>query len=245
MRSLLIPRVAARVATLLVALVAAPALSQPTDADFLAARDAFRAGDSARLDGVAPRLRGHLLEPYVAYWQIALKLNDADSERVQAFLARYDGMPLADRLRSEWLKSLAKREQWIQFAAEYPKRVGDDAELDCYALQWKRTRDGDVVFDEAMPYWLSGQDQPESCQVLFAAMLKAGIPNIEMHIYANGAHPGQSLGNGVRMAAGLANRNIPFGTWQDRFTDWLRDLGFLQNPGVETKAARDTPQPKG
>src|SRR5215470_645144 len=174
MRSLLILGLAARVATLLVALVAAPALSQPADADFLAARDAFRAGDSARLDGVAPRLRGHLLEPYVAYWQIALKLDDADSERVQAFLARYEGMPLADRLRSEWLKSLAKREQWIQFAAEYPKRVGDDVELDCYALQWKRTRDGDVVFDEAMPYWLSGQDQPESCQVLFAAMLKAG-----------------------------------------------------------------------
>jgi hypothetical protein len=27
--------------------------------------------------------------------------------------------------------------------------------------------------------------------------------------------------------------------WQDRFIDWFRDLGFLQKPGVETKAARD------
>jgi endo-1,4-beta-xylanase len=74
----------------------------------------------------------------------------------------------------------------------------------------------------------------------FAAMLKAGIPNIEMHIYANGSHPGQPLGDGTRMAAGLANRKIPFGTWQDRFMDWLRDLGFLQKPGAPTKAARDT-----
>jgi endo-1,4-beta-xylanase len=42
------------------------------------------------------------------------------------------------------------------------------------------------------------------------------------------------------MAAGLADRNgIPFGKWQDRFIDWFRDLGFLQKPGVETKAARD------
>jgi len=32
---------------------------------------------------------------------------------------------------------------------------------------------------------------------------------------------------------------IPFGTWQDRFVDWFRDLGFLQKPGVETRAARD------
>jgi len=41
------------------------------------------------------------------------------------------------------------------------------------------------------------------------------------------------------MNAGLGNRNLPFGTWQDRFIDWFRDLGFLQKPGVETKAARD------
>ena len=103
---------------------------------------------------------------------------------------------------------------------------------------------------DAPPLFIAGAGSGDRVHALwaeeyFAAMLKAGIPNIEMHIYANGAHPGQSLGNGVRMAAGLANRNIPFGTWQDRFTDWLRDLGFLQNPGVETKAARDTPQPKG
>jgi hypothetical protein len=29
------------------------------------------------------------------------------------------------------------------------------------------------------------------------------------------------------------------GTWQHRFIDWIRDLGFLQNPGVETRAAVD------
>jgi hypothetical protein len=40
---------------------------------------------------------------------------------------------------------------------------------------------------------------------------------------------------------------MAFGTWQIRFIDWLRDLGFLQKPGVETKA-KDTAefvQPSG
>ncbi len=73
----------------------------------------------------------------------------------------------------------------------------------------------------------------------FGAMLHERIPNLELHIYGNGSHPGQPLGDGSRMNAGLANRNLPFGSWQDRFIDWFRDLGFLQKPGVETKAARD------
>jgi hypothetical protein len=74
----------------------------------------------------------------------------------------------------------------------------------------------------------------------FTAMLNAGIPNVEMHIYGNGRHPGDALPDGSRMSGGLTHRNgIPFGTWQDRYMDWFRDLGFLQKPGVETKAAKD------
>jgi endo-1,4-beta-xylanase len=74
----------------------------------------------------------------------------------------------------------------------------------------------------------------------FSAMLNIGVPNIEMHIYGNGRHPGDPLPDGSRMSGGLTDRNgIPFGTWQNRFIDWFRDLGFLQKPGVETKAAKD------
>lgn len=68
----------------------------------------------------------------------------------------------------------------------------------------------------------------------FAAMLQAGIPNLEMHIYGNGHHPGSGS------TGGLTDRgDTPYGTWQFRFIDWFRDLGFLQKPGVETRAATD------
>ncbi len=74
----------------------------------------------------------------------------------------------------------------------------------------------------------------------FGAMLAMGVPNIEMHIYGNGRHPGEPLPDGSHMSGGLTDRrDTPFGTWQYRFIDWFRDLGFLQKPGVETKAARD------
>lgn len=63
----------------------------------------------------------------------------------------------------------------------------------------------------------------------FTAMLKAGVPNLEMHIYGNGGH-----GGGLTARGG-----IPFGTWTDRFVEWFKDLGFLQTPGTPTKAAAD------
>jgi acetyl esterase/lipase len=72
------------------------------------------------------------------------------------------------------------------------------------------------------------------------AMLDAGVPNVEIHVYGNGRHPGDSLSDGSRMTGGLSAANTrPMSTWQYRFVDWFRDLGFLQKPGVETKAARD------
>jgi endo-1,4-beta-xylanase len=74
----------------------------------------------------------------------------------------------------------------------------------------------------------------------YSAMLNAGVPNIEMHIYGNGRHPGDALPDGSHMTGGLTDRNdTPFGTWQFRFIDWFRDLGYLQKPGVETKADKD------
>ena len=63
----------------------------------------------------------------------------------------------------------------------------------------------------------------------FMAMLKVSVPNIEMHIYGNGHHPGSGSTGGL-----TDRKNTPYGTWQYRFIDWFRDLGFLQNPGVET-----------
>ncbi len=74
----------------------------------------------------------------------------------------------------------------------------------------------------------------------FSAMLTASVPNIEMHIYGNGRHPGDALPDGSHQTGGLTDRNnTPYGTWQFRFIDWFRELGFLQKAGVETKAAKD------
>lgn len=75
----------------------------------------------------------------------------------------------------------------------------------------------------------------------YDALLKDGVPNVEMHLYARGHHPGDKVRPDEPPATGgLSNMGgISYGTWSLRFLDWFRDLGFLGKPGVETQAARD------
>jgi len=75
----------------------------------------------------------------------------------------------------------------------------------------------------------------------FSAMMQAGIPNVEMHIYARGHHPGDRIGPDEPVpTAGLGDKGgIAFGTWPDRMTDWMHDIGLFNKPGVVTQAAKD------
>jgi len=145
------------------------------DDDFLAAREAFRAGNYARLEKHAARLKGHLLEPYVNYWQLTMRLEQASPEEARAFLAANRDSPLSERLRNEWLKALGRREQWDLFNAELPLFTGDDIEITCYALQSRLRVNPAETLPEARPLWFVARDLPESCTPLFNALALAGM----------------------------------------------------------------------
>lgn len=156
----------------LLLLVALPAQADPA-ADFLAARDAFRAGDAAKLEQFAQRLKKSPLEVYVSYYQLRLDLERTDAKKIREFLARPEDTPVIDRLRGEWLKSLGNRQQWALFDAEYPRLLEEDAELTCYALQSRRRGDETGALREARGLWFSGKGLPDSCGMLFEAALAA------------------------------------------------------------------------
>jgi soluble lytic murein transglycosylase len=140
-----------------------------TNDDFLAMRDAFRASDTRKLDLYAPKLKGHVLEPYAAYWQLRARLNDAPAENVRAFLAEYKDTFVAERLRSDWVKRLGKTQQWDLFAVEQPLLVEDDIDVTCLALQARSRTDATAV-REARSLWFTEKDTPESCAPLFNAL---------------------------------------------------------------------------
>lgn len=174
----------------LLLLVTPPVLADQ-DADFLAAHDAFLAGDAVKLGRYAQRLKKSPLEVYASYYQLRLGLQNADlkpvlspstllrtvsiEEAVKNFLARPEDTAVIDQLRAEWLKLLGKQQRWDLFDAEYPRLINEDAELTCYALQSRRRTEESPALREARKLWFTGKGQPDSCGVLFEAAQSAGI----------------------------------------------------------------------
>jgi len=157
------------------ALFFSPVASANQDANFLAAREAFRVGDAVRLDHIAARFKHSPLEPYIAYYQLRLRLTTANHATIRKFLSRTDDTQIINQLRMEWLKLLGQNQQWETFAAEYPKLTESDTELTCYAWQMRLAQQDFTVLNAVRDLWLSSSKElPENC----APLLKAARSNV-------------------------------------------------------------------
>src|SRR5262245_54839091 len=144
------------------------------DAALLVARDAFESSNRGRLAAVAPQLQGHVLWPYVEYWQLFLRLPAARPEEVRDFLSRYSGSALAEQLRTDWLKVLATSGRWELFQEEYPQLSADDPDVTCYALLARSKREEAPVREQFRGFWNAPRDLPQGCAQLARAMVKSG-----------------------------------------------------------------------
>ncbi len=151
--------------------LASAAAATGADDRFLAAQDAARAGDRGRLERIAAELRGHELEHYVEYWRLLPDLGNADAGVVRGFLSRYAGSYLAEKLRAEWSKHLARRGEWSEFDSEYALLAQPDQELSCFALQRRLSAGDATALDAAMPLWLTLLEPPESCYPVLEALI--------------------------------------------------------------------------
>jgi len=132
--------------------LAAGAASRPgasSDDDVLTAYDAYRAGDPIKFARMAKKLDGHLLEPWIDYWRIAMRLEDTPLEDVQAFFEEHGNTYVAEMLRGDWLKVLGKRGDWKEFARQLPLYPREDDEIRCYATLMSMERGEEFSMKEA------------------------------------------------------------------------------------------------
>ncbi len=131
-------------------------------------QQAARRNDKARLSSLLPQVRGHVLEPWAAYWEARSRLEDFTSADMQAFSARYPGSYQEDRLRNDWLLLLGQRRDWSTFAAEHPQyRMGDDRQVRCYALLVDQLRSSEpapqAAAEQVRRLWLAQRDADDGC----------------------------------------------------------------------------------
>ena len=164
-----------------------PALAQknaepsPDDA-FLAARDAARAGQRDKLASMSERFKGHALEMYGPYWQSLPLRGEAAEAAHTAFLSQYDKSYLAERVRIELGKSLARRGAWDAFDAERAKITSDDPDIACYTLLRRHQKKDAAAAVEALPLWLAPRELTEGCVTLFETLI-AGSRILDRHVW--------------------------------------------------------------
>nr|WP_311528754.1 transglycosylase SLT domain-containing protein [uncultured Ralstonia sp.] len=127
--------------------------ANPDDA-FVELRNAARRNDVARSWELADSLSDYPIQSYVQYFRIKPQLfdasgyarTDAPEDEIRAFLQRYKGEAIADRLRNDWLLVLGKKRDWATFDAEYPNFVlKDDTQVECYALLSRAMKGGSAA----------------------------------------------------------------------------------------------------
>ena len=148
-----------------------------SDETFLHAQSAYQSRNDTQLAADANQLhaQNHVLAVYADYWLMLLKLSTSDKATVQAFLTQNADYPFADKVRAEWLKALARRQEWSDFFEEFPRYKRDDLAVTCYAIEG-RAKSGDVIaLAEGRALWMSSAEQPSNCNNVFDLMQQSKL----------------------------------------------------------------------
>src|SRR5256885_3184530 len=143
------------------ALLAAVQAFAANDEAVLGAYDAYRAGDALKFARFAKKLDGHLLDPWIDYWRVALRLEDTPTKDVRAFFEEHNNTYVAEVLRGDWLKVLGKRGDWSEFERQVVLYPRDHLEVRCYASLMGAQRGEETTLADADWVWLGPQERPE------------------------------------------------------------------------------------
>lgn len=157
---------------LLCTLLACVAVQAHARVDLDTLLTAARNRDQPKLNQLKEAARGDVLEVYVHYHWLSAQIRTVGGNEVQSFLSRYGNTHLADRVRSEWLNELGRRQDWAGYLAEYGKYSTPSIEQRCLYTQAALSLNQNVeaALASSRPAWFSGKAQPEACTPVFDAL---------------------------------------------------------------------------
>ncbi|MEA3640823.1 MAG: transglycosylase SLT domain-containing protein [Lamprobacter sp.] len=108
-----------------------------------------------------------------AFVDLRARLNEADAQEVQRFLARYQGTAAAERLREQWLRRLVREQRWSDYLAAHADN--GSTERDCwYRRALFGTGRAAEAFSGLSERYLTGRSLPSDCDPLFAIWAEVG-----------------------------------------------------------------------
>lgn len=160
--------------------LAAPVLAQSalsaTDQAMLSLKEAYTKRNLKAFEAAHPLVKGHVLEPLADYWHVRLKSDGLTPPQVQAFVERWPDTYYEDRLRSDWLLLLGRRQDWSRFLTEWPKlHMQDDAQLRCHhwhALHATQQRLSAQDITQVAETWLTQKEAEEACTAVVERLLR-------------------------------------------------------------------------
>jgi len=127
-------------------------------------------------DAYRKELRGledYPLYPYLEYSELRRQLVRAPDSDVQAFLEKYPDTWFGEDIRHEWLRILAKRQNWKRYIAYYVPTK--NIELTChylYALSLEAPAELDT--NDIADLWYRGKKLPTACEPVIAVWQQSG-----------------------------------------------------------------------
>lgn len=183
---------------------ALPAATEPAAGAerVLAAREALRKGDRGTLERLAALPETHPVHLYTRYYLLQNTLTRSEppaAAEMRDFLASAQGSYLAERLRGDWLRRMARDNDWAGFAALYAELENPDAELRCQAWTARLSLGDPAALDEAAAEWESAAER-DACAMpvqLAATQGKIGVERIWWRIrrQIDSRSPQEALGS--------------------------------------------------
>lgn len=148
--------------------------SHPEDAAFLAARDAYVKGERAALARALAGLKTHPLQPWGTYFQLQQRLEDGSDQEVAEFIERHEGGYLAEKLRADWVKWLARRNDWAGVRIQHARLQKPDTDARCRGLSARLHLGEPEVADEARALLAGTAPLTEPCHAPLDRLADSG-----------------------------------------------------------------------
>ncbi|MDH5327534.1 MAG: lytic transglycosylase domain-containing protein [Gammaproteobacteria bacterium] len=126
---------------------------------------------------LAEKNRNYVLYPYLQYYELRKRVEQAEAKEIRGFLDKYRDLPFSSALRAQWLSHLAKTKNWSLYRQFYTDQVRNDLQCHHFTASLADTlskKQLQQVLDRAEKQWLNGHKDRAECKPIFEALQSYG-----------------------------------------------------------------------